>query len=207
MTIVMTPVIKNRALPREELKAKIYGAAIAAFREDGYDGATVEAIAARAHVAKGTFFNFYKTKLDVLTEYYWSIDARLAPLREGLDPKAPLKALTRYVEAVEREFAREGDLLIELLTQTLRSESLHRIDSDSGEADARQFAKFFASARALGTVRKNLDPDAAAALLIDVWAGAVRTWLTTGRRRSLSSIFKAKITDVFEGFGPKARTG
>ena len=203
--MVMTTVMTNRTLPRETLKAKIYGAAIAAFRKHGYDATTIEAITDNAGVAKGTFFNFYKTKLDVLIEYYWHVDVRIAPLRESLDARTPLRALTNYVEAVEREFEREGDLLIDLLVQTRRNDTLDAVDQDSGDADARQFAQFFSRARGLGTVRKTLDPDAAAALLIDVWAGACRTWLSEGRRRPLAVIFKARIKDLFEGLGPKAR--
>lgn len=199
MTMVMTTVM-NRAAPRGELRTRIYSAAIAAFRELGYERATIEAITARAGVAKGTFFNFYKAKLDVLIEYYWQIDARLAPLREDLDARTPLRSLVQYVQECERLFEREGGLLVDLLLQTQRLEALRAVDAASGDADARQFAAFFARARTLGKVRKSLDPDNAAALLIDVWAGTWRTWQTKGRKVSLAAIFKLKMSDVFRGF-------
>lgn len=194
----------NRTVPREQLRTKIYGAAIAAFRAHGYERATIDVIAQRAGVAKGTFFNFYKTKADVLGEYYWRIDARIAPLRKSLDPRAPVKALARYAAAVEREFDREGDLLVALLLQTQRDDALRDMDYESGDADAKQFADFFRRARALGTVRKSLDPDRAAALIIDIWAGAVRVWLSRAGKISLTLLFKSKVDDVFVGFAPPA---
>lgn len=205
--MVMTVVIPdNRSRPREELRRAIYEAAIAAFRASGYERATIEAITTRAGVAKGTFFNFYKTKLDVLAEYYWQIDTRLAPLREGLDPAHPVKALARYARAVESELRREGDLLVDLLIQTMRDDAMRKMDQDSGEADARQFANFLRKARAVGRVRRTLDPDKGAALIIDVWAGAMRSWLDGGCKASLARIFTAKVEDLFQGFAPKGRT-
>jgi AcrR family transcriptional regulator len=202
--MVMTTVtMDNRTLPRAELRAKIYVAAISTFREQGYRRATIEAITARAQVAKGTFFNFYKTKLDVLTEYYWQVDARIAPLRAALDPRKPLHSLARYARRVEREFAREGELLVDLLMETMSDEALRQVDHESGESDARQFAQFFDRARALGTARADLDPQKAADLLIDVWAGSIRRWLAAKRGPSLAAIFKSKVAEVFRGLGPQ----
>lgn len=45
---------------------RLVEAALACFSKDGYEGTTVEAITQRAGVAKGTFFNYFQTKGDVL---------------------------------------------------------------------------------------------------------------------------------------------
>lgn len=57
-------------MKREEKKRRtrnqLVEAAMACFSEYGYEGTTVEAITQRAGVAKGTFFNYFETKGDVL---------------------------------------------------------------------------------------------------------------------------------------------
>jgi AcrR family transcriptional regulator len=192
----------NRRLPREQLRSRIYASAIAEFRARGFANATVEAITIRAGVAKGTFFNFYKTKADVLAEYYWHVDARLAPLRLGLDADDPVNALARYAEAVERAFDDEGELLVDLLMETMRDDAMRAIDRESGGADAEQFEAFLRRARAAGTIRATVDPAVAAALILDIWSGSVGTWLAQRRRTSLAALFTAKITVAFAGIAP-----
>ena len=55
---------------RERQKAdrhrRIIDAATALFREAGYEGAKIEAIAARAEVSIGTIYNYYQNKGDIL---------------------------------------------------------------------------------------------------------------------------------------------
>ncbi len=201
MTMVMTMVTnQNRALGRDRLRARIYESAIAQFRAHGFDRATVDGITAAAGVAKGTFFNFYKTKVDVLAEYYWRVDERLAPLRKALDPGQPRAALVRYGQAVEREFRREGPMLPDLLSQILRHDALRQLDRASGEADAAQFKAFFAEARERGTVRATLRPGEAAELFLDVWSGTVSRWLETGARNPLSKMLERRLAYLFRGF-------
>lgn len=206
MTLVMTVVISsNRQVPRDALRARIYDAAIAEFRANGFACTAVEAITTRAKVAKGTFFNFYGSKADVLVEYYWTIDARLNPLRLALDANDPLGTLIEYVQAVEREFEREGDLIVDLIEETMRNDALRAMDEDSGGADAEQFAAFFERARAAGTVRSTLDPGIAAKLLIDIWAGSVRDWLVWNRSKPLAPIFEQRLLSLFSGLAPERK--
>lgn len=51
---------------RRLTRARLVEAAMICFSEDGFEKTTVEAITQRAGVAKGTFFNYFETKGDVL---------------------------------------------------------------------------------------------------------------------------------------------
>jgi AcrR family transcriptional regulator len=55
-----------RATKKRETAERIYQAALRLFRERGYAATTVDDIAQAAHVAKGTFFNYFATKDAVL---------------------------------------------------------------------------------------------------------------------------------------------
>ena len=59
-------------MKREEKKrltrARLVEASLECFSERGFDATTVEEITRRAGVAKGTFFNYFRTKVDVLLQ-------------------------------------------------------------------------------------------------------------------------------------------
>ncbi|NBD26612.1 TetR/AcrR family transcriptional regulator [Paenibacillus glycinis] len=58
----------NRELKKEQTRLRIKESALALFAEHGYESTTVEAIAKLAGVAKGTFFNYFSSKDDLLCE-------------------------------------------------------------------------------------------------------------------------------------------
>jgi AcrR family transcriptional regulator len=166
--------VMNRTRSREELREQIYAAAIAAFRERGFKAATVDEITLRAGVATGTFFSFFPAKADALIDYYSRLDAEVAPWRKGLNAPDPVKSLARYAAKVERLFRREGSLLVDLVHETAAAGALRQTDEQSGRSDARASADFFAGCQAAKTMRRDIDVDKAADLLIDAWSGTIR---------------------------------
>ena len=63
---VMPRVFNKRANNKEMRKENLYAAAVTLFRDRGFDETRVEEITQAAGVAKGTFFNYFPTKEDVL---------------------------------------------------------------------------------------------------------------------------------------------
>jgi len=91
-----------------ETRRALLTAALALFREKGYDATTVEEITGRADVAKGTFFNYFPSKEALLGELTtW----QLAQLREAVD--------------VERGAPPSPVARIRLLMRLLRERMLH----------------------------------------------------------------------------------
>ena len=63
--------ISRRERKKDETRERITQAAIELFTERGYEATTVDDIAAKADVAKGTFFNYFQRKeavFDALAE-------------------------------------------------------------------------------------------------------------------------------------------
>lgn len=69
----------RRERNKMRVKNGIYEAALELFTQQGYDQTTVEEIAERADVARGTFFNHFQRKEDIIGE--WS-ERRRVLLRE-----------------------------------------------------------------------------------------------------------------------------
>jgi AcrR family transcriptional regulator len=106
--------------PREQRKAKLVQAATELFVQQGYRQTSVEEVARRAGVAKGTVYLHFKTKGELLAhavvEEKKRYVARLAPiLDEQLAPRERLKLWLQTVLVL----AREMPLLSRLLSGDL----------------------------------------------------------------------------------------
>jgi AcrR family transcriptional regulator len=80
----------NREEKKRATRKKIIDTALELFAEHGYDATTVHQITERAGVAKGTFFNYFDCKEDVLCDIqsFWAIEE--APkLKDKSGPMLP----------------------------------------------------------------------------------------------------------------------
>lgn len=193
----------NRAVPRFQLRDRIGHAAIRLFRAHGFDSVSVDQIVAAAGVSKGTFFNFFPTKPDVLLVYYHEIDGRLRELRNQLDPSDPLAALQQFFARAEDLFRKEGLLVGTLMRAIWSHPSLMNADLESGASDRRGFAAFLARARAAGTISEGVDPVVAADAMGDLWSGSVLRWVAEGGRFDLAASVGPKLRLLFSGLAPK----
>lgn len=212
MTNVMTMVINaskrkraNRAIPRVQLRQRIEQTALRLIRAHGFDSVSVDQIVAAAGVSKGTFFNFFPTKSDVLIVYYHELDGRLAVLRNHLDASDPLTALERFFTRAEELFRREGSLVETLMRAIWSHPSLMNADLESASSDRRGFAAFLVRARVAGSISEDVDPVVAADALGDLWSGSVLRWVTGGRRFDLAASVTPKLRLLFSGLAPKQR--
>lgn len=199
--MVMTKVT-NRGLPRQELRRRISEAALALWRDRGFDAVSVDEIVARAGVSKGAFFIFFPSKADALADYYVEVDARLAVIRRQMDPARPLMALEDFFARAETLLRDEGDLIRVLMREMWVRPSLRALDDASGVEDRRGFTDFFADAQAAGSIDPDLEPAMAAELVADLWTGSTLGWLAAGQSYSLAEAVRPKLRLVFTGIRP-----
>ncbi|MDP4092621.1 MAG: TetR/AcrR family transcriptional regulator [Bacillota bacterium] len=92
---------------REQVKKTIEEVCLRLFREKGYENVTVDEITKEVGIAKGTFYNFYSSKLDILMLWaenqFKSFDISKAVV-PGATIKENLTALIRLlVAAIKQE--------------------------------------------------------------------------------------------------------
>lgn len=211
MTVVMSMVMKaarrghNRRIPREDLRARIFTAALALFRETGYDATTVEAIARRAKVAKGTLFNFFPTKSAVLLAHYETADRRFGEALDAMRPDDPRAALSRFFATAERLLREEGPLVDAIVRETFLDAGLRRADRASGRRDRERMTAFLRACQEQGTLDRTHDPQVAADVVIDLWSATALEWVREGREFPLRKRLLAKIDVVLDGLATGGR--
>ena len=101
-------------------KPKIEAAALAAFGEQGVDGATTRDIAARAGVSEGALYRHYKGKEELATALFMETHDRLsAVIREAAAMEAPFAErvsalVTAYCGLADEDWARFSFHLLSL---------------------------------------------------------------------------------------------
>jgi len=191
----------NREIPREDLRQRIGEAALALFKEAGFDAVSVDQIVTKAGVSKGAFFNFFPTKADALIFYFRELDGSVTQLRADLDPQHPLAALKKFFTRTETLLRAEGTLLNSLWQAIWTHPLLMNADRASAERDRRGFADFFSRARAAGTVDQKVDPRVAADMVGDLWTASILMWLAAGQSYSLAEAVAPKLQLLFAGLG------
>ena len=66
--------MKSRALQAQRTKEKIYETSINLFKSKGFDNVTIQDIAKSANISVGLFYNYYKSKNDILYQRFLIAD-------------------------------------------------------------------------------------------------------------------------------------
>ena len=105
----MEQALSRRERKKQETRQALLEAAMALFRDKGFDDTTIEEITSRADVAKGTFFNYFASKETLLSELrLWGIERAKAALNVShgapASPVARIKLLMHILsEQVDEE--------------------------------------------------------------------------------------------------------
>ena len=75
----MTVVITRRERKKAAARSQIISAAIDLLSQRGLDAVTIDQIAAAADVGKGTIYNYFSTKEDIVVAFMADLEARMAP--------------------------------------------------------------------------------------------------------------------------------
>jgi AcrR family transcriptional regulator len=75
----MTIVIPRRERKKIAVRSQILSTAIDLFSRRGLDVVTIDEIAAAADVGKGTIYNYFATKEDIVVAFMADLEARMAP--------------------------------------------------------------------------------------------------------------------------------
>ena len=208
------PALSPRRRRAGETRAKLFYAACELFLAHGYQGTTVDRIAAHAGVAKGTFFVHFKTKDAVITQLveHQTHAARRAREEAIASKTSPLDALAATVLALGEQAGASKTLSRAVLAATLESGDL---GGDTELLFGSVFESMVSDARAAkrrGLLAKGVDPRQLAWSLMASYLGAALYFTSTPRSpallESLTPLVEATLANAQRKAGkPPARKG
>mgnify|MGYP000359713441 CR=1 FL=1 len=113
----MTSIYKQQ---REMVKRKVHDTAIRLFREKGYDRVSIDQITKTVGIAKGTFYNFYASKKDILMQ--WALGQFEAiDVQSGFSPDGTIREnMSRVIGIIVSAIEDQGALFVSFLKELIR---------------------------------------------------------------------------------------
>jgi AcrR family transcriptional regulator len=195
-----------RERKREKLREQIVRTAIELFARQGFERTTIDEIVAEVDVSRRTFFRYFATKEELLTEW---LEADRFRIREAV---ASRPATEGPIEAARHVFAYvagvlEGDrsTLLAIEKITAASAAVRARRQAKLERIARELTNEFA-ARLQLDARRDLRPRLLANLVTAAAQSAFDTWLAGGGRDRLARLMDEALCFVSTGApSPPAR--
>ncbi len=190
---------------RASTRQKILDAAAELFLQNGFENTTIMQIVERANIVKGTFYQHFETKMDLLVvlgrkDGADRVHKLIAEVRRGL---SPLEALHRYYLVMAQWFEAHPAIAEEVIVSALR---LHAPDSDSPESVAHDFTKLMLKiARKRGEVRADIDVASQAIVLSGAFTLAVVDWSRKPAPKKLQRRFSTCYQAFLQGVQPSAK--
>lgn len=187
----------TRGRPRSQrARSAVLDAARALFEEGGYTAATIEAIAARAGVAKTTIYRWWPNRPALVVDLLLQIAAAAAPPPAGPDPLRALRTELLRVAVAADDLP--GRLLLSLLGEAQRDPEV-RAALMQGLFDPRRraTARVIRQAQVSGALRGDVPP----LLAVDLLFGPLfyRRFI---RQESITQGFVKRVFEnVLEGLG------
>jgi AcrR family transcriptional regulator len=210
----MPPSLRERK--KHQQREAIVEAAIALFRDRGFDETRVQDILDRANISLGTFYNYFPGKDAVLDEFGNGLIASYVELARneleaaGLSVAERVHALAR---ACGRAFSSDPAFMTVVVTRS-------RAFGGRGELPAHDvpiyglLASLFEHGQSTGEVRRDVPAIERAEIFSGVFMFAVVSWLATGRASERDSEdaeaqLDGRLTRAFDVFldGCRSRAG
>jgi AcrR family transcriptional regulator len=156
-------------------------AALDVFSRDGYHDATMDEIAEKASVSKGTLYNQFENKEDLfrgIAEYLLKLEMQNSDvLLGGGEPVEQFKALYGGLSEL---YGDKGGFIFEICSIASRDRKLHDILAGVIEKETEAFARLIALMQAEGRIRRDVDARSLAFLLMSLCLGLMTCSMLAG---------------------------
>jgi AcrR family transcriptional regulator len=182
MTAILPTPSSRRERRSNELRERLFRAAIQLFARKGYSETTVEDITNAADVGKGTFFNYFPSKEHILASFG---KMQIAKVQIAADaaPQTPLSIqmfLQNLALDVTSEPARNPAVVRALLQANLSSEPVRETMRDIHSKATALLGRIIEVGQQRGEVRKDMAATDIAQVLRQSLLGAMLIWSLYG---------------------------
>ncbi len=174
---------------RAQTRRKILDAAAELFLEHGFASTTMAQIVEKANIVKGTFYQHFQTKVDLLVALGWrdSTERVRNLISEVEQGASPLDALQRFYSVMAQWFEAHAAIAEDVIISAIR---LHDPDSGRPEVASHDFTRLMLQiAQRRGEVRTDIDPSTQAIVIGGAFTLAVIDWSRKPKPKKLQESF------------------
>lgn len=198
---VMT--ISLRETRKKELKEEIFRRAISLFSRRGYENVTVEDITTACGIAKGTFYNYFNRKEQILL---YLGQTQLEILKEGLVRHSGVKDIRERLKLIFMDLMARIDkdpglvrgAIIEIMKSSAPEEEL-KLEEEAH----RSLVPLFEEAIRDGQVSAQWSPDHLSSVAVGMYHHILMTWLAKKEKAGLEAVFDMYIDVFWYGIGKR----
>ncbi|MET7455906.1 TetR/AcrR family transcriptional regulator [Streptomyces sp. NPDC005574] len=165
----------RRERNKQKVKERLYSSALTLFREQGYDGTSIDQIAERADVARGTFFNYFQRKEDIISAWGERRREKLMSSMSNSDPVPPgtsISELWRCMTVLSDINEDERDLTAPMLTAWVKAG--RPLVEEPYVADI--FTRIVSRGYEKGELAGDVSPQRVGHILRDIYLGTLYRW-------------------------------
>lgn len=194
-TITAEPSRRDRK--KQRTRRDLYDAAVRLFLRDGVGAVTIDAICADADVARATFFLHFPTKDAVLAEYGRQVtDDLAARLNEDASAAATLR---RALDFLCDRALEHAALMQPILHAILTRPAAIAAHAEQGRDLTTLLAGVIRRGQRSGELRRGIDPQIAAAVVVSAYFAIVGEWLRRADALDLRASVAQSLDIVLRG--------
>lgn len=194
--------VSRRLRKTQQQRDRIYKVALTLFAKHGFDDVPVETITEKADVAKGTFFNYFPSKADVLVAFWAEVVDEVLSYGESIRAESGRECFCRFFRYLARRVRANADIFDLLVRRVGQEPSLHDIDEQAAARELALFKRFLETGYRSREFAQRHDAALIAEIVGDLWVGSLRKWIFTGRKFSLERRLEHKLDLLWSAVAP-----
>jgi len=188
----------NREDKKKYTRHRIIESAIELFEEQGYESTTVQQIANRAKVAKGTFFNYFASKEDMILELQGFI------LMNEIESKREVAGsivggLRDSLLGYARNFPMTPSVTRAVLQGTYGKPRLGLAQSERSREFLAYLTPILTEGQERGEIRRDVSAECIARMAVQCYYGVLMLWVLEQEQASLEEQMALQFDVFFQG--------
>lgn len=191
----------KRELKKAQTRQKIAEAAVKLFELNGYETTTVQQIAERAAVAKGTFFNYFTSKEELMIELQGMVIMKEIETVVG-KPGPVVPRLQVVLFEYARNYPMSRSVTRAVLQGIYGSDNMRNLHCLRSDELQNSLVPVVEHAQLKGEVRADLSAGAIAQLAVQTYFGVLMSWALDQGERELADQMALSFEIFVQGISP-----
>lgn len=194
-----------RETRKKELKEQIFVQALQLFHEKGFEQVTVQEIASACGIAKGTFFNYFAKKEEILLYLGESqLEVLNRSMEEHQEIEEPREQIKWVLNDLLQRYTSNDELMKLSLIEIMKSAYLLEKESGSLRQLQQSLASIIDRAKQNGNLNNRWDTDVMVSTIVGVYLQTMMSWsLLHNQNSNIGQMLEQHLDIVWEGIADR----